>query len=283
MIPKAIHDWLEENGYGTVKSTRPVSGGCINNGVRFETSSREQFFLKTNANLPTDTFSREAAGLNALRVPGGPRVPEPLLYGPDFLLTEDLAPAPRRPDFWPTLGNQLAALHSRTNDNFGFDHDNYIGATPQMNPWMANGCAFFNVARLSFQAGLAELNGYFQPAEVKMVERICRRLPELVPEQPASLLHGDLWSGNVISDSSGQPAIIDPAVHYGWAEAELGMTALFGGFADSFYRTYESATRLEPGWRDRLEIYNLYHLLNHLNLFGQGYYPQVMAVLNKYS
>jgi protein-ribulosamine 3-kinase len=283
VIPKAVHDWLEENGLGVVKATHPVSGGCINNGTRLETDRGEWFFLKTNTRLPPDTFSREAAGLAALRVSDGPRVPEPLLHGPGFLLIEDLASAPRRSDFWESLGNQLAALHHHTNDQFGFDHDNYLGSTPQMNPWMADGYAFFAEARLIFQANLARLNGHFQPAEVQMVERLCSRLPELVPEQPASLLHGDLWSGNVISDSAGQPAIIDPAVYYGWAEAEIGMTALFGGFGEAFYRTYEAAARLEPGWRDRLEIYNLYQLLNHLNIFGRGYYGQVMAVLNRYA
>jgi fructosamine-3-kinase len=125
-------------------------------------------------------------------------------------------------------------------------------------------------------------NGYFQSSELRRVERLCSRLAELIPPQPASLLHGDLWCGNVISDRTGSPAIIDPAVHFGWAEAELGMTALFGGFSEAFYRAYEQVRPLAQGWRERLEIYNLYHLLNHLNLFGSGYYDPVLSILRRY-
>jgi fructosamine-3-kinase len=111
---------------------------------------------------------------------------------------------------------------------------------------------------------------------------LAARLPQLVPQQPASLLHGDLWSGNAISDRHGAPAIIDPAVYYGWAEAELAMTALFGAFAESFYQAYQEMRPLESGWRERFDIYNLYHLLNHLNLFGESYLGEVRAILRRY-
>lgn len=115
------------------------------------------------------------------------------------------------------------------------------------------------------------------------VEKLCDRLPELIPEQPASLIHGDLWSGNAMFDSRGQPAIIDPAAHYGWAEAELAMTTLFGSFPDVFYRAYQEARPLEPDFRERFPIYNLYHLLNHVNLFGGGYLGQSLSILRRYA
>jgi fructosamine-3-kinase len=275
--------WLQAHGFGGVVRSHSAAGGCINNGATLETERGASFFLKTNSDAPADMFAREAAGLQALRaVRGGPRYPEPLAWGADFLLLEDLKPAGRAKDYWQTLGRQLAAQHAATNPRFGFEHNNYIGTTPQINSWTEDGHAFFAEHRLRYQARLAEDGGRLTAAEAAGVKRLAARLPELVPAQPASLLHGDLWGGNAISDGASQPALIDPAAHYGWAEAELAMTALFGGFAAEFYRAYEEARPLEAGWRQRLELYNLYHLLNHLNLFGRSYHGQVVELVRKY-
>ena len=282
-IPQAVQTWLREQGHGAVQQTSPIGGGCINNGMRLVTTSGHTFFLKTNSAAPPDMFAREAEGLNALRVPDGPRMPQPYLWAADFLLLEDLAPAQPQPNFWETLGRQLAALHNHTAPRFGFPHNNYIGSTPQPNPWTEDGYAFFAEHRLLFQARLAHRRGLLPAEDVRRVERLAARLPDLVPPQPPSLIHGDLWSGNVIADDRGQPALIDPAAHYGWAEAELGMTQLFGGFPESFYRAYEEVRPLAPGWRERLPIYNLYHLLNHLNLFGSSYYGAVQRILRRYA
>lgn len=282
MVPEAVASWLSANGYGEVKQLQPVGGGCINNGARLQTKQGKTFFLKTNHHAPPELFAREAEGLQALRSANVPRVPDAYLYGLNFILLEDLAPGSRRADYWETFGRQLAALHHHTKEQFGFDHDNYLGSTQQPNGWMTDGYAFFAKRRLIFQAKLAQRNGLFTEQEVKAVETLAGRLQELVPSQPASLLHGDLWSGNAITDNNGLPAVIDPAAYYGWAEAELGMTALFGGFPDRFYRAYEEARPLESGWRNRLDLYNLYHLLNHLNLFGESYYGSVMGILQRY-
>jgi len=282
MLPEPVNAWLLTQGCGQVTSIRPVGGGCINNGARLEASSDKTFFLKTNRHTPADMFAREAEGLEALGVPGGPRVPRPYLHGPDFLLMEDLAPAPRRPDYWPEFGRRLAALHNHTQTHFGFAHDNYIGSTPQPNPWTEDGYIFFAEQRLIFQARLARQQGLLGVEELGRVERLCQRLPELIPPQPASLIHGDLWSGNAMSDDAGRPAIIDPAAHYGWAEAELAMTTLFGIFPEAFYQAYQEVRPLERDFRERFPLYNLYHLLNHLNLFGSGYFGEVMGVLRKY-
>lgn len=284
MIPESVAAWLEENGYGGVVGSHAAGGGCISNGMHLKTGRGDRFFLKVNARAPDDMFVRESEGLRALAAAqGGPRVPEPLLAGESFLLLEDLAPAPRAPDYWEGLGRQLARLHQHADRRYGFPHDNYIGSTPQPNPWTDNGHRFFARQRLQFQADLARQRGLLDAKEHGMVERLSARLPELVPEQPASLIHGDLWSGNALADSQGQPALIDPAAHYGWAEAELAMTALFGGFPRVFYSAYESARPLEPGYRDRFPIYNLYHLLNHLNLFGRSYHAQVKGILRRFA
>jgi fructosamine-3-kinase len=278
-IPVPVGVWLENHGWGSVTGVRPVGGGCINNGARISTASGRTLFLKTNPDSPADMFEREAEGLQALNVSDGLRLPQVFLAGPDFLLLEDLNPAPRRADYWEAFGRGLAHVHHHTAAQFGFTHDNYIGSTPQPNPWTADGYAFFAESRLLFQARLAQRRGLLEHADLQRAERLARRLSELIPPQPASLIHGDLWSGNAIADATGGPALIDPAAHYGWAEAELGMTALFGGFPDSFYRAYEEARPLSPGWRKRLDIYNLYHILNHLNLFGEGYLGQVVGIL----
>ena len=283
MLPEPVSDWLKAQGYGQVLSTRQVGGGCINNGARLQTDSGKTFFLKTNRYTPADMFAREAEGLDALAVGDGPRVPKPYFHGTDFLLLEDLSPAPRRTDYWPEFGRRLAALHNHTQLRYGFHHDNYIGSTPQPNTWTQDGYIFFAESRLSFQARLASQKGLLGKHEVVRVEGLCERLPELIPAQPASLIHGDLWSGNAMTDETGCPAIIDPATHYGWAEAELAMTTLFGIFPDVFYRAYQEVRPLEPGFRERYPLYNLYHLLNHLNLFGAGYWGEVVAALNRYA
>ncbi len=283
MIPADVAAWLEDQGHGEVVQTQPVGGGCINNGVRLKTSAGTGFFLKTNNNCPEDMFAREAAGLKALAIGGGPRVPKPYLVGAAFLLMEDLAPASKVSHYWEIFGRQMAALHQHTHLKFGFEDDNYIGSTPQPNPWSEDGYTFFAVHRLGYQAELALKRGLLSRAEADGVARIADRLPDLVPEQPASILHGDLWSGNATTDSGGQPAIIDPAAYYGWAEADLAMMVLFGSPARPFWQAYQEIRPLDPGWQDRFPVYNLYHLLNHLNLFGRGYHGQVISIVRRFS
>jgi fructosamine-3-kinase len=283
MLPEAVNSWCEAQGYGRVTASQPVGGGCINNGARLETASGCAFFLKTNSRAPADMFAREAEGLKALQVADGPRVPQTFLVGEAFLLLEDLAPARRQPDFWLSFGRRLAALHNHTNPRFGFMHDNYIGSNLQPNSWMPDGYQFFAEQRLLYQAELAGRRALLDAEGVRQVEALAARLPDLVPQQPASLIHGDLWSGNAISDANGDPAIIDPAAHYGWAEAELAMTALFGAFPQEFYQAYQELRPLKDGFQARFDLYNLYHLLNHLNLFGSGYRGAVRAILKRYA
>jgi fructosamine-3-kinase len=282
-LPAPVARYIEECHWGRVTASTPVGGGCINNGARLTTSNGPRLFLKTNATCPPDMFAREAEGLAALAAAGdGPRVPRPLLVGEQFLLLEYLAAAPPVADYWEVFGRALAQLHSVTHPQFGFQHDNYIGSTPQSNRWHTNGFTFFAEERLLYQGKLAREHGLLSQSSLPQLERMAGRLRDLVPEQPASLMHGDLWNGNAIEGPDGHACLIDPAAHYGWAEAELATTTLFGRFPPSFYSAYESTRLLAPEYRARFEIYNLYHLLNHLNLFGEGYAGAVEGILARY-
>ncbi len=267
---------------GQVSHAGPVGGGCINNGSRLTTSAGGRYILKTNPNCPPDMFTREAEGLQALAVAGGPRLPEVHLAGREFLLLEDLQPAPPASGYWPEFGRRMAALHLKTAARFGFDHDNYIGSSPQANPWTEDGWDFFAHHRLISQAETAAQHGLLSAEHLHEVGELAARLPDLVPEQPPSILHGDLWSGNWMTDAKGQPAIIDPAAYYGWAEADLAMMTLFGSPDPSFWEGYQEVRPLAAGFRQRFPLYNLYHLLNHLNLFGRSYLSQVAAVLERF-
>jgi fructosamine-3-kinase len=284
MIAEAVRRYVNERGWGAITGARAVGGGCISDGRVLETERGPRLFLKTNAGAPPEMFVRESEGLAVLAAaPGGPRVPQPLLAGANFLLLEYLTPAPRQPDAWEALGQQLARLQAQVAPQFGFPHDNFIGLTPQPNGWWRDGFEFFAEQRLLFQGKLARERGLLDARSFQQLERLTARLRDLIPEQPASLIHGDLWSGNVIVGPEGQLCLIDPAAHYGWAEAELAMTALFGGFPEAFYHAYDSVRPLTPGYHSRFDLYNLYHLLNHLNLFGRSYLGQVEAIIQAYA
>lgn len=181
-------------------------------------------------------------------------------------------------------GRMMARLHqAAAGKAYGLDADNYIGSTMQVNGWMDDCVDFFRERRLRPQMELAARNGRLPAGRRRALEGFMERLDGLlggVARRPA-LLHGDLWGGNMIADQGGQPVLIDPAVYYGDREADLAMTALFGGFSGAFYDAYNEVYPMSDGWRERFRIYNLYHLLNHLNLFGEGYGGQVDAVIEK--
>lgn len=260
-----------------------LTGGCISAAYGLYFASRSPVFVKHNASVAADFFAAEAAGLQALTQNGSLRVPEALHYSNEIIILELIDSTPPNADFWRSLGTGLAALHAKPVRCFGFDADNYCGSTPQPNPATACGYAFFAEHRLRYQARLAYASGKLQRSDLQALETLLPRLPELIPRQSASLIHGDLWSGNLLSDERGDPVLVDPAAHWGWAEAEIAMTLLFGGFAAPFYAAYTDARSLEPGWRERMPLYNLYHLLNHLNLFGAAYYHDVKQVIARFA
>ena len=282
-FPATLELFFAENDWGVVTNTRPVSGGCINNAVRCESERGPTALLKTNSNAPADMFAREAEGLRALGNADGLRVPTVFGFSDSWILLEFLESGPQKKDYAEQLGAQLARLHQSTNDHFGFEHDNYIGSTPQPNAWTSDGHTFFAEQRLQFQGKLAREKNLLSAEDMKQLEQVIKRLPELVPKQSASLIHGDLWSGNIMTGPNGEPVIIDPAAHYGWAEAELAMTALFGRLSERAYQAYEAASPIAANYSERFDIYNLYHLLNHLNLFGRGYHAQVLGIITRYA
>ncbi len=263
-----------------VESAAAVSGGCIHSCYRVSADA-VQVFVKINASRYADAFAAEADGLAALRA-AGMRAPEPLAHataaGRAFLALEWLELGGRE-DF-AAMGRALAALHRATDAPFGWRRDNYIGATPQGNAESADWIAFWRERRLAPQLALAESHGHGGALRADL-EKLMQGLPAMFRGYAprASLLHGDLWKGNADFLADGIPVVFDPAVYRGDREADIAMTELFGGFARSFYAAYDEAWPLDPGYRTRKHLYNLYHLLNHLNLFGGGYLEQVRATL----
>ena len=213
----------------------------------------------------TSSAEAEVDGLQALGAVV--RVPRILEHGPDFILLEQLAL--QRNGDWAALARMLAKLHRTTGSRFGWHRDNFIGATPQVNDWRDDWATFFLECRIQPQLALARKNGY-------RMEFSSNLLKDHNPEP--SLLHGDLWSGNAGFIADG-PVLFDPAVYYGDREADLAMTELFGGFPARFYEAYDAACPLPEGYEARKHLYNLYHLLNHLNIFGEGYLAQVQRTL----
>lgn len=273
-----------------IRSLRPLGGGCINHAQRLDTELRP-YLLKWNAHPLPGLFQVETAGLELLRAAQTVRVPQVYIAAeaaddaPAFILLEFLEGSSGRGGGQEILGQKLAWLHQRASTPaYGLDHNNYLGSTPQLNDWKADWVTFFREKRLLPQMQLAGQQGRLPRERRSRLEKIMLRLDELLGgvERRPSLLHGDLWGGNVIPGPGGEPALIDPAVYYGDREAEIAFTELFGGFSSRFYAAYQETWPLDPGYRQRRDLYNLYHLLNHLNLFGEGYGYQVDAVLRQY-
>ncbi len=279
----SYQQWLLDNGYGAVQSADSAAGGCISDARRITLDTGERLFLKHLLHAPSDMFPAEAAGLQALAHPKVCRVPQVIHAGSDFILLEDLGCGSPSAGFWENLGRQLAHLHQETQPEFGFQLNNYCGATAQDNSPDTDGHRFFAERRLLALARQAFDKGLLSSREMGSVEHIAGKLNRWVPDMPAVLIHGDLWSGNIHCDHEGQPALIDPATYWGWAEAELAMTQLFGGFPQAFYASYEENSAVAKDWKERASLYNLYHLLNHLLLFGASYHASVMQVLNRYN
>lgn len=262
-----------------------VHGGSINRCVRWETDG-DALFVKLGPAASLDTFEAEACGLAELARTATLRVPavrgSGLAGDAAFLALECIGFGPASARSETLLGERLARLHAVSAPRFGWHRDNTIGATPQVNTWSADWPRFFAERRLGVQLDLAARQGHGGRL-VDRGRRLCERLPAFFDghrPQP-SLLHGDLWGGNWAADASGEPVIFDPAVYYGDREADLAMTRLFGGFGRAFYSAYEHAWPSAAGASERVTLYNLYHVLNHLNLFGGGYGAQAEAMIDR--
>ncbi len=283
-IKSNINDKVEKFIGETIVSARSVSGGCIADSRNIVTESGKSYFLKTHSGAEA-MFPKEANGLKELAKPNAIKVPKVILADEDFLLLEHIPQGGKTGNFFEKFGTSFAQMHRFTSTTFGFFEDNYIGATPQYNiacgEEKTNWAEFYYQKRILQQYKFAEQNGYATEELRKGVHLLENKITDILKgsEEAPTLLHGDLWGGNYLCDDAENAVLIDPAVYYGHREADLAMTKMFGGFTSEFYRAYKEGHPLPDGWEYRENLYLLYHYMNHLNLFGSGYYHTAAGLL----
>lgn len=279
---------IEANLESKIKSLTSLSGGCISDAFKITTEEGKKYFLKYNSSVSNDMFIKEAHGLLELDKANAIRIPKVLGYDEDYILLELILSGNKNKNFFEDFGYRFAEMHKYSFDNFGFYEDNYIGSNPQINipdeKEKSSWVIFYFNKRILYQLQLAEKLGNSTSELRKGISKLENKIQEIIgdTQEKPSLLHGDLWSGNYMVDEYGNAVLIDPAVYYGHREADLGMTKLFGGFSSEFYRAYNETFPLEDGYEYRENIYKLYHVLNHLNLFGGGYYSQALSIIKFY-
>ncbi|MEL6929201.1 MAG: fructosamine kinase family protein [Cyanobacteria bacterium J06600_6] len=284
----------------TIAERHSLSGGCINQGYRVK-SQQAEYFVKLNDAAKAEMFVAEALGLKQMSATQTIAVPQAICWGTagssSYIVLQwldlsgrsgaarswgspPLATASRSDRGWQEMGRQLAEMHRQgISIKFGWEMNNTIGSTPQINSWNESWADFFAEQRIGYQLKLAQRRGGSFPDRNQVVEAVRKKLSAHQPQ--ASLVHGDLWSGNAAIGSNNSPVIFDPATYYGDRETDLAMTELFGGFPRAFYSGYNAAWQLDAGYRERKNIYNLYHILNHFNLFGGGYGSQALRIIEQ--
>lgn len=276
---KIIHD-IEVKLDVIISKVIPVSGGNINKVYRLQTSSTNSFLLKVNSLCEyPGMFKFEQEGLAIIQSTQTIAVPNVLLHGEtedeSYLVMQWIEPGQYTRKASQKLGEQLAQMHRHTSASFGFTVDNYMGSIVQSNKLHSTWNSFFIEERLKPMIKIALKKNALSSNDILMFEKLFQQLPELFDEEPPALVHGDLWSGNYLIDTNEVPYLIDPAVSYSNREFDIAMTTLFGGFDSSFYKAYHSNFQLQAGWKQRLNLWNLYPLLLHVNLFGGSYINQV--------
>lgn len=272
------------NTHFIVKESRSIGGGCINQAYCI-TNGAQRFFVKLNTPGNLLMFEAEATSLMEIHRSETLRIPLPICYGQNdqtaWLVLEYLDLNSSMHGKAADLGKQLAAMHRTTSKQFGWVRDNTIGKTLQINTPSSDWVNFWRMQRLGFQLDLAKTNGHNGKLQ-KLGEQLLINLDKFFPDASPlpALLHGDLWSGNYAYDGNGNPVLFDPAVYYGDREADIAMTELFGGFPADFYSAYRYDYPLDSGYNIRKLVYNLYHILNHLNLFGSSYRHQTEQTIN---
>lgn len=266
-----------------IKTFKPLFGGDINSVYHLNTNKGE-FVIKCNdAKKFPDMFAAEYKGLKLLRTTNSFLIPEVFTHNQigntAYLLMAYISPGHKPIRFWRDFGVKLAQMHRNTNTTFGLEHDNYIGSLPQYNAACNTAPEFFIEQRLVPQFKMAVDKGF----SFADLSSFYKNITKEIPSEPSALIHGDLWNGNYMVSASGEPVLIDPAVAYAPREMDIAMMQLFGGFPAEVFEAYEEAYPLQSNWKYRTDIWQLYYLLVHLNLFGAGYLAQVNAVLRKYS
>jgi fructosamine-3-kinase len=286
MLPEKIKKSCEKTLGCPIERVTAVSGGDINQ-ARLLHTAQGAFFLKYNtSDQAPDMLEVERKGLELIAASACIRVPTVIGTGATaagaYLLLEYISPGRADSNFWKSFGRELAQMHRTGQEHFGLDHDNYIGKLPQYNTPRINAVTFLIEDRLEPQCRMAADRQLLSSADLQDAKKLFNRLPQLIPAEPPSLIHGDLWSGNFMVDENARPVLIDPAVSYGLREMDLAMSLLFGGFDALFYQSYQEAYPLQHNWEERVDIYQLYYLLVHLNMFGRSYLGAVQQILRKY-
>lgn len=259
--------------------------GNFNLAARVVTQSGK-YFIKWNKGDHEGMFESEAKSMELIRETNTVHVPRVYGYGKKqdgaYLMLDFVAESTKKEDYWSDFGQKLAQLHSKTNENFGLHFNNYVGALRQINDFSKDGIQFFLEKRLLFQLEMAYKAKLVDYKLYIDTQNLFSKIPSIFPKETPALLHGDLWSGNIMVGSDGYAAVVDPSAYYGLREAEIAFTTLFGGFKAAFYEAYNEVKPLESGFKDRIDLYNIYPLLVHLNLFGGGYLDAVKRIVKKY-
>ncbi len=283
-FPKLLQEQIPK--LGAFKNYSRLSGGDINQAVQLKFENRNVFVKYNDAERYPQMFEKEAQALAHLNAKTHFFIPEVLATGEwegqGFLVLEFMEASEKAPSFWEDFGLHLAAMHQQSREAFGWDGWNYMGSLRQDNTAHAHWVDFFVECRLEPQFKMAREQGYFNSQLTVQAQRLYHRLESLVPQDPPALLHGDLWSGNYAVAPKGEPALIDPAIHYGHREADLAMMHLFGGFPTELFTQYHAQFPLETNWQERLNLHNLYPVLVHVNLFGGAYETQAQSMLKQY-
>jgi protein-ribulosamine 3-kinase len=269
-----------------IKKCNVMHGGCINESYSIKDENHE-FFLKVNiAEKFPGMFEAEQKGLLMLRNTQTVPVPEVIAHGicgeHCFMIQQMIQHAKTSSATYKFLGEKLAQLHQNTSSRFGINHTNYIGSILQTNEQTTSAVDFYINERLIPQIALGRKYNRLPVSALVELDKLVNKVVAILPAEKPSLLHGDLWNGNVIADINGKSWIVDPAVYYGLRETDIAMTLLFGGFDNSFYEAYESHYPLEKRWKGRVAFFQVYPLLVHVNLFGSSYVPQLRAAVNQY-
>ena len=292
MFPDELKNLVEMNlsakfgSLARITDTKPVGGGCINEAYSLVTTVGKYFVKYNSATAFPGMFEKEAAGLNLLSDTNTFLIPEVFGHAESgkwaYLLLRYIENGISGKNFFHEFGIKLADLHRNTAEYFGLDHDNYIGSLTQYNTKYSDFYSFFIQQRIEPQLKEARNKGAFSLSDTRHFDTLFKILHTLIPAEIPALLHGDLWNGNYMVASDGSPCLIDPAVYYGHREADIAMTQLFGGFQTEFYHAYNEAWPMENGWQKRIDIFNLYPLLVHVNLFGGGYVHQVLRIIRQF-
>ncbi|MEO8147557.1 MAG: fructosamine kinase family protein [Bacteroidia bacterium] len=269
-----------------IREILAIGGGSINYAYCLNTNAGKFFAKINNASKFPEMFTAEARGLELLAETNTFNIPNVIKVGDfenvSFILMEFIEAGKCVKNFFADFGSKLATLHQHTNIYFGLNHDNYIGSLKQSNIQQKNGVMFFIHERLQVQIALAEQNRMIDSSTIEQFEKLYGKLETILPKEKSSLLHGDLWSGNFMTSPGGKACLVDPAVYYGNREADIAMSKLFGGFDNDFYESYNATFPLIKGWEQRIDVWNLYPLLVHVNLFGGGYVAQVKSILKRF-